>query len=157
MELPSGNILNRWRRDVLADAGNESNHTVESNSIESTAYIQKKLMVQRVLAMAGVDGALDESCYKEALDALDKIISLRKNHKFGEQAVSSGDGSIKPTSCPNRPVKKGCPCGTSLKSYEANFKKQKTTKKGKRKDTSSTSEDEENPTCGKTKALCEIK
>ena len=157
VKLPSRNILDRWRRDVLEDPGNGRDDGVESNSIESTAYIQKKLMVRRVLAMAGVDAALDESGYKEALEALDKIISLRKDQKLGEQAVISGDGSIKPTCCPNRPKKKGRPCSTSLKSYETNLKKQKRTEQGKKRYTSSTSEDEENPMSGKTKALNEIK
>lgn len=126
-EIPSGNILERWRKDVVDEDIQENNANEESNSVETAAYyIQKKLMVKRVLAMAGVDGTLDESGYIEAMAALDRIISVKTTGASGSTAGSSENETTGPTSCPARPSKKGRLQNTSLKSYGANLKKQKT-------------------------------
>lgn len=102
-ELPSKNILDRWRKDVVEDENLENNATEESKSIETAAYIHKKLMVKSILSMAGVEGGLDESGYKEAMEGLDKIISTKATAAGGGSAGISGNELTRPTSCPPRP------------------------------------------------------
>ncbi|XP_021321752.1 protein FAR1-RELATED SEQUENCE 5 [Sorghum bicolor] len=154
-ELPSGNILARWRRDVACETGHVSGQGVETSSLESATYIQKKLMVRRVLAKAGVERTLDESGYKEAMDALDKIISVRTT-RVEEKKIELGETSEKPTSCPKRAVKKGRRQNTSLKSYKASLKEQNKRKKYEEDEISSTSDNEQVTGTRKTKALWEI-
>lgn len=155
-ELPAGNIMERWRKDCTEEDMRGKYTTKESKNEETTAYIQKKLMVKKVLALAGVDGALDEEGYKEAMEALDKIISVKTLGGKGVGALGSESEITRPTLCPERPTRKGRPHNTDLKSYEASLKKQKTKLTSDKKAGGRTTTDEENQAGGRTRALSEL-
>lgn len=152
-EIPSGNILFRWTKNAMNEKSSKHNDTTSAD------YLRKKVMMNKLAEMSGPDGTMSDGMFTEAMEALDRVIA-RQNAVKGVPVQSldhsNVEEGVRPAKCPPRPVRKGRPRNTSLKSYEAEMAKQM--KKGpacvSKKLESST--DEENPRGGKTKALGEL-
>jgi hypothetical protein len=158
-EVPTGNILERWRKDVV-DVGLEGNAAIEdANTKETTEYIHKRIMLKRVLDAAGVERSLDDVGLSEAMKALDMLISINKTPIEGTTGQSRGllaDEDSEPTSCPPRPAKKGRRRNTSLKSYETARKRKNKTMSSYLSSGETSSTDDENPRGKKTRELREL-
>ena len=128
---------------------------------ETTEYIRKQLLLKKVLTAAGVDGTITDGWLTEAMAALDKLTSLRTTVKGGAVAnvgerIGSDEEAL-PSQCPPRPIRRGRPRNSSLKSYENEKKNQVRSRPDDTGKKVATSTDEENPRNGKTKkALNEL-
>lgn len=157
-EIPSGNIMDRWRKDADKDPMEGASGEV-SVAKETAVYLRKQLMLKRVLDIAGVNVAVDEPGYADAVEALDRLIAARSVAPVDvQEGVKLGvaNGATRPTACPARPSRKGRPQNSSLKSYEESVKRGKKSKRSAAGVFGVGVTDEENPSGGKTKTLAEI-
>lgn len=138
----------RWTKDATRVEETREQKGIGGDAAAKVDYIRKQVMMKKLIEMTGADGTLSDGVFAEAMEALDWVIA-RRNAEKGVVAESphcnTDNLGVRPTKCPPRPVRKGRPRNTSLKSYEAEVTKQ--AKHGpaggcKRKESST---DEENP------------
>lgn len=158
-DIPASNIMARWTKNATQPNNNGMQKGGADHDKETTEYIRKQLSLKKVLTAAGVDGTIPDGGLTVAMAALDKLTSLRTTDK-GVPGANMGeyigtDEEALTRQCPPRPIRRGRPRNSSLKSYENEKKNQVRSRPddtGKKVATST----DENPRNGKTRALNEL-
>jgi len=152
-EIPRYNIKHRGTKEAGQSPGSSTSANGTMAMSETTDYMQKMLLLKRLVELANSRTTLGEGVFFEAMQAMDRISSYRdtKDNSNNRKALGNIDGGgVMPITCPPRPSRRGRPQNTSLHSWEIEQHKEKQQVIVKAGEQIKETTDEENPKGGKT-------
>lgn len=153
-EIPRYNIKHRGTKEAGQSPGSSTSANGTMAMSETTDYMQKMLLLKRLVELANSRTTLGEGVFFEAMQAMDRISSYgdtEDNSNNNRKALGNIDGGgVMPITCPPRPSRRGRPQNTSLHSWEVEQHKEKQQVIVKAGEQIKETTDEENPKGGKT-------